>query len=79
MISFDDYVTQKSLCLLMNSSGTSQGRPKFVPFTDELMENTLQLFRTAFAFRNRYTGHVPHILTPFYVSIHLHEDTENNY
>uniref|UniRef100_A0A1J3GCA1 Jasmonic acid-amido synthetase JAR1 n=1 Tax=Noccaea caerulescens TaxID=107243 RepID=A0A1J3GCA1_NOCCA len=35
------------------SSGTSQGRPKFVPFTDELMENTLQLFRTAFAFRNR--------------------------
>ncbi|CAN8286109.1 unnamed protein product [Cochlearia groenlandica] len=35
------------------SSGTSQGRPKFIPFTDELMENTLQLFRTAFAFRNR--------------------------
>ncbi|KAH0887502.1 hypothetical protein HID58_063598 [Brassica napus] len=35
------------------SSGTSQGRPKFIPFTDKLMENTLQLFRTAFAFRNR--------------------------
>ncbi|VVB13880.1 unnamed protein product [Arabis nemorensis] len=35
------------------SSGTSQGRPKFIPFTDELMEDTLQLFRTAFAFRNR--------------------------
>ncbi|CAH8300377.1 unnamed protein product [Eruca vesicaria subsp. sativa] len=38
---------------LFNSSGTSQGRPKFVPFTDELIENTIQLFRTAFAFRNR--------------------------
>lgn len=52
--------------ITLHSSGTSQGRPKFVPFTDELMENTLQLFRTAFAFRNRYSDSVindslPHI------------------
>ena len=36
------------------SSGTTQGKRKFVPFNDELMENTLQIFRTSFAFRNRY-------------------------
>lgn len=57
------------LSVIMNSSGTSQGRPKFIPFTDELMENTLQLYRTAFAFRNRYTSkfsdYVPHINTHF--------------
>ncbi|MBA0605147.1 hypothetical protein Godav_017755 [Gossypium davidsonii] len=29
------------------------GRPKFVPFNDELMETTLQIFRTSYAFRNR--------------------------
>lgn len=36
------------------SSGTSQGKPKYLPFNDELMEDTLQIFRTSFAFRNRY-------------------------
>ena len=36
------------------SSGTTQGRRKLVPFNDELMENTLQIYRTSFAFRNRY-------------------------
>uniref|UniRef100_A0A6N2NDE3 Uncharacterized protein n=1 Tax=Salix viminalis TaxID=40686 RepID=A0A6N2NDE3_SALVM len=30
-----------------------EGKRKFVPFNDELMENTLQIFRTSFAFRNR--------------------------
>ncbi|KAB2595820.1 jasmonic acid-amido synthetase JAR1-like [Pyrus ussuriensis x Pyrus communis] len=35
------------------SSGTTQGRPKFLPFTDELMETTMQIFQTSFAFRNR--------------------------
>ncbi|KAK9202236.1 hypothetical protein WN944_017446 [Citrus x changshan-huyou] len=34
-------------------SGTTQGKPKFLPFNDELMETTLQIFRTSYAFRNR--------------------------
>ncbi|KAK4418544.1 Jasmonoyl--L-amino acid synthetase JAR6 [Sesamum alatum] len=29
------------------------GKPKFVPFNDELMESTMQIFKTSFAFRNR--------------------------
>lgn len=41
------------ICCTICSSGTSQGRPKFVPFTDELMETTMQIFQTSFAFRNR--------------------------
>lgn len=36
------------------SSGTTQGKPKFVPFNDELMETTMQIYRTSFAFRNKY-------------------------
>lgn len=56
------------------SSGTSQGRPKFIPFTDELMENTLQLFRTAFAFRNRCSElvsvYVPPHISRFSLFLH---------
>lgn len=36
------------------SSGTTQGKPKFLPFNDELLETTIQIFRTSFAFRNRW-------------------------
>ncbi|XP_020573134.1 jasmonic acid-amido synthetase JAR1-like isoform X2 [Phalaenopsis equestris] len=35
------------------SSGTTQGKPKFVPFNDELEQSTMQIYRTSFAFRNR--------------------------
>ncbi|MCD7460470.1 hypothetical protein HAX54_043601 [Datura stramonium] len=46
------------LCLWVSdvgkdSSGTTQGRPKFVPFNDELMESTMQIYKTSFAYRNR--------------------------
>lgn len=34
------------------SSGTTQGKPKFVPFNEELVQNTMQVYRTSFAFRN---------------------------
>ncbi|PUZ45115.1 hypothetical protein GQ55_8G195000 [Panicum hallii var. hallii] len=34
-------------------SGTTQGKPKFLPFNDELLENTLEINRTSYAFRNR--------------------------
>ncbi|KAL1161832.1 hypothetical protein V6Z11_A07G161700 [Gossypium hirsutum] len=46
-------LTGKPITTISLSSGTSQGRPKFVPFNDELMETTLQIFRTSYAFRNR--------------------------
>lgn len=36
------------------SSGTTQGKPKFIPFNDELMETTAQIYQTSFAYRNRY-------------------------
>ncbi|GAB2245133.1 hypothetical protein Droror1_Dr00000626 [Drosera rotundifolia] len=35
------------------SSGTTQGKPKFVPFNEELFESTMQIYRTSFAYRNR--------------------------
>ncbi|XP_057532368.1 jasmonoyl--L-amino acid synthetase JAR4 [Amaranthus tricolor] len=35
------------------SSGTTQGKRKFIPFNDELFENTMQIQLTSFAYRNR--------------------------
>ncbi|KAE8660497.1 putative indole-3-acetic acid-amido synthetase GH3.12 [Hibiscus syriacus] len=46
-------LTGKPITNISLSSGTTQGKPKFVPFNDELMETTLQIFRTSYAFRNR--------------------------
>ncbi|CAM8991114.1 unnamed protein product [Rhodiola kirilowii] len=46
-------ITGKPIATMSLSSGTTQGKPKFLPFTDELMECTLRVYRTSFAFRNR--------------------------
>ncbi|KAK8475047.1 hypothetical protein V6N13_020790 [Hibiscus sabdariffa] len=46
-------LTGKPITTISLSSGTTQGKPKFVPFNDELMETTLQIYSTSFAFRNR--------------------------
>ncbi|KAL5859574.1 hypothetical protein ACOSQ4_000870 [Xanthoceras sorbifolium] len=46
-------LTGKAITTISLSSGTTQGKPKFVPFNDELMETTMQIYRTSFAFRNR--------------------------
>ncbi|PRQ58406.1 putative GH3 family protein [Rosa chinensis] len=46
-------LTGKPITTISLSSGTTQGRSKFIPFNDELMENTMQIFQTSFAFRNR--------------------------
>ncbi|XP_041001954.1 jasmonoyl--L-amino acid synthetase JAR4-like isoform X1 [Juglans microcarpa x Juglans regia] len=46
-------LTGKPITTISLSSGTTQGKPKFVPFNDELMESTMQIYRTSFAFRNR--------------------------
>ncbi|XP_076933929.1 jasmonoyl--L-amino acid synthetase JAR4-like [Bidens hawaiensis] len=46
-------LTGNPITTITLSSGTTQGKPKFVPFNDELTENTMQIYRTSFAFRNR--------------------------
>ncbi|XVE77251.1 hypothetical protein DITRI_Ditri13aG0047200 [Diplodiscus trichospermus] len=46
-------LTGKPITTISLSSGTTQGKPKYVPFNDELMETTLQIYRTSYAFRNR--------------------------
>ncbi|KAI3796603.1 hypothetical protein L1987_39281 [Smallanthus sonchifolius] len=46
-------LTGKPVTNITLSSGTTQGKPKFVPYNDELTENTMQIYRTSFAFRNR--------------------------
>ncbi|KAL6609449.1 hypothetical protein ACP70R_039418 [Stipagrostis hirtigluma subsp. patula] len=46
-------LTRKPITSLSLSSGTTGGKPKFLPFNDELLETTLQIFRTSYAFRNR--------------------------
>ncbi|MFS7932239.1 putative GH3 family protein [Helianthus anomalus] len=46
-------LTAKPITTITLSSGTTQGKRKFVPFNDELTENTMQIYRTSYAFRNR--------------------------
>lgn len=46
-------LTSKPITTISLSSGTTQGKPKFVPFSDELMNSTMQIYKTSFAYRNR--------------------------
>ncbi|XP_010261498.1 PREDICTED: jasmonic acid-amido synthetase JAR1-like [Nelumbo nucifera] len=46
-------LTGKPITTISLSSGTTQGRPKFVPFNEELMRTTIRIYETSFAFRNR--------------------------
>ncbi|XP_058100230.1 jasmonoyl--L-amino acid synthetase JAR4-like [Magnolia sinica] len=46
-------LTGKPITAISLSSGTTQGKPKFVPFNEELLRSTMQIYRTSFAFRNR--------------------------
>ncbi|XP_059651277.1 jasmonoyl--L-amino acid synthetase JAR4-like [Cornus florida] len=46
-------LTGKPITTISLSSGTTQGKPKFVPFNDELVESTVQIYKTSFAFRSR--------------------------
>ncbi|PKI76635.1 jasmonoyl--L-amino acid synthetase JAR4-like [Punica granatum] len=46
-------LTGKPITIISLSSGTTQGKPKYVPFNDELVDSTMQIYRTSFAFRNR--------------------------
>ncbi|KAK4744658.1 hypothetical protein SAY87_010970 [Trapa incisa] len=46
-------LTGKPITIISLSSGTTQGKPKYVPFNDELVDSTMQIYCTSFAFRNR--------------------------
>ncbi|KAK2406882.1 Jasmonoyl--L-amino acid synthetase jar6 [Trifolium repens] len=46
-------LTGKPITAISLSSGTSQGKQKFIPWNDELFETTVQIYQTSFAFRNR--------------------------
>ncbi|KAK9074282.1 hypothetical protein SSX86_006879 [Deinandra increscens subsp. villosa] len=46
-------LTGKPITTISLSSGTTQGKPKFVPFNDEIIETTMQMYQTSYAFRNR--------------------------
>ncbi|KAK1364255.1 jasmonic acid-amido synthetase JAR1-like [Heracleum sosnowskyi] len=46
-------LTRNPIKTISLSSGTTQGKPKFIPFNDELVESTMQIFTTSYAFRNR--------------------------
>ncbi|KAG1367710.1 jasmonoyl--L-amino acid synthetase GH3.5 [Cocos nucifera] len=46
-------LTGKPITSISLSSGTTQGKPKFLPFNEELVQNSMQIYTTSFAFRNR--------------------------
>ncbi|CAL9063518.1 indole-3-acetic acid-amido synthetase GH3.10-like [Musa acuminata AAA Group] len=46
-------LTQQPITMLSLSSGTTDGRPKYVPFTRFSSQSTLQIFRLAAAYRSR--------------------------
>ncbi|XP_051148250.1 jasmonoyl--L-amino acid synthetase JAR6-like [Andrographis paniculata] len=46
-------LTGKPITTISLSSGTTGGKPKFVPFNDGLMEITVLMYKTSFAYRNR--------------------------
>ncbi|KAG5021762.1 hypothetical protein AAZX31_07G056200 [Glycine max] len=50
---FSSVLTGKPITTMSLSSGTTQGKPKYVPWNDELFDTTLQIYHTSFAFRNR--------------------------
>ncbi|EOA20229.1 hypothetical protein CARUB_v10000537mg [Capsella rubella] len=47
-------LTQEPITVLSLSSGTTEGRQKYVPFTRHSAQTTLQIFRLSAAFRSRF-------------------------
>ncbi|PAN32955.1 hypothetical protein PAHAL_5G525000 [Panicum hallii] len=46
-------LTAKPITSISLSSGTTQGKRKYLPFNDDLFKLTMLVYRTSFAFRNR--------------------------
>ena len=47
-------LTANPITSISLSSGTTQGKRKYLPFNQELVKSTMQIYRTSYAFRNRY-------------------------
>ncbi|KAJ8440677.1 hypothetical protein Cgig2_031094 [Carnegiea gigantea] len=45
-------LTGKPIPNITLSSGTTHGKPKYLPFSEELFESTMQIYETSFAYRN---------------------------
>ncbi|KAH1247341.1 Jasmonic acid-amido synthetase JAR1 [Glycine max] len=63
-------LTGKPITTMSLSSGTTQGKPKYVPWNDELYETTMQIYQTSFAFRNRELGLLPPLDAPHHLRKH---------
>lgn len=46
-------LTAKPVTSISLSSGTTQGKRKYLLFNEELVKSTMQIYRTSYAFRNR--------------------------
>ncbi|KAJ3694599.1 hypothetical protein LUZ60_010079 [Juncus effusus] len=46
-------LTGKPVSSISLSSGTTQGKPKYLLFNEELVHNTMEIYRLSYAFRNR--------------------------
>ncbi|CAL4978641.1 unnamed protein product [Urochloa decumbens] len=46
-------LTAEPITSISLSSGTTQGKRKYLPFNQELVKSTMQIYRTSYAFRNR--------------------------
>uniref|UniRef100_K3XF62 Uncharacterized protein n=1 Tax=Setaria italica TaxID=4555 RepID=K3XF62_SETIT len=46
-------LTARPITSISLSSGTTQGKRKYLPFNQELVKSTMQIYRTSYAFRNR--------------------------
>ncbi|XP_019456862.1 PREDICTED: jasmonic acid-amido synthetase JAR1-like isoform X1 [Lupinus angustifolius] len=50
---YSSILTGKPITNMSLSSGTTHGKPKYIPWNDELFETTVQIYQTSFSFRNR--------------------------
>ncbi|KAE9595778.1 hypothetical protein Lal_00030944 [Lupinus albus] len=50
---YSSILTGKPITNMSLSSGTTHGKPKYVPWNDELFVTTVQIYQTSFSFRNR--------------------------
>ncbi|KAI5421973.1 jasmonoyl--L-amino acid synthetase JAR6 [Lathyrus oleraceus] len=50
---FSPILTGKPITIMSASSGTSQGKQKYIPWNDEVFETSVDIYQTSFAYRNR--------------------------
>ncbi|KAK7275332.1 hypothetical protein RIF29_16445 [Crotalaria pallida] len=50
---YSSILTGKPITSMSLSSGTTHGKPKYVPWNDELFVTTVQIYQTSFSYRNK--------------------------